>query len=248
VSGKYRVTVFFKFLHGSQIRRKSQLAIEYSYQVRSQSPATWVFWVHASNEARFKQSFRDIADRIKIADRQDPKIYIFNLVENWLRDESRGRWLLILDNVDNDQLLSSLSVAGKKDPISSQVNASTKPLSEYIPRSRNGSVIITSRARDITLKMVHHKDLIKIEPIQEFEALELLQKKLDQPRESEEGQQLVNALELIPLAIIDPEFFVTTRNDAIKWIKDVVCNLELAHVQLLLTDDLNPSFYAIFPL
>ncbi|KAJ5604797.1 hypothetical protein N7510_009951 [Penicillium lagena] len=48
---------------------KSQLAIEYSYQVRSESPATWVFWVHASNEARFEQSFRDIADLVKILGR-----------------------------------------------------------------------------------------------------------------------------------------------------------------------------------
>ncbi|KAJ6145552.1 hypothetical protein N7470_009447 [Penicillium chermesinum] len=45
---------------------KSQLAIEYSYQIRSESPATWIFWVHASNEGRFEQSFRDIADRLKI--------------------------------------------------------------------------------------------------------------------------------------------------------------------------------------
>ncbi|KAJ5277767.1 hypothetical protein N7534_008281 [Penicillium rubens] len=49
---------------------KSQLAIEYSYQVRSKSPTTWVFWVHASNEARFEQSFRDIADQVKIPGRQ----------------------------------------------------------------------------------------------------------------------------------------------------------------------------------
>ncbi|KAJ6014641.1 hypothetical protein N7540_009232 [Penicillium herquei] len=37
--------------------------------IRSESPATWVFWVHASNEARFEQSFRDIADWVKIPGR-----------------------------------------------------------------------------------------------------------------------------------------------------------------------------------
>jgi hypothetical protein len=106
-----------------------------------------VLWVHASNEARFEQSFRDIADQVKIPGRQDHQVNIFKLVENWLRDERRN-WLLILDNVDNDQLLCSFSVAGKEDPISGQTNASKKPLFEYIPRSHNGSFIITSRNKN----------------------------------------------------------------------------------------------------
>ncbi|KAJ5900176.1 uncharacterized protein N7473_004246 [Penicillium subrubescens] len=94
---------------------KSQLAIEYGYRVRFESPATWVFWVHASNEARFEQGFRDIANQVKILGRQDPKVNIFALVENWLRDDNRGKWLLILDNVDDDQLLYPFSVATEMD-------------------------------------------------------------------------------------------------------------------------------------
>jgi hypothetical protein len=158
-----------------------------------------------------EQSFRDIADQIKIPGRQDVKVNIFKLIENCLRDENRGKWLLILDNVDNEQLLCSYSVAGKEDPISSQTNASTKPLLEYIPRSRNGSIIITSRTRDVALKMADHKDLIEVKPMEEPEALELLQRKLGQPRGSKEGQQLVNALELMPLAIIQAASYIQNR-------------------------------------
>ncbi|OCK90789.1 uncharacterized protein K441DRAFT_475859, partial [Cenococcum geophilum 1.58] len=50
---------------------KSQLAIEYAYRTREQSPQTCVLWVHASKAARFEQSYRDIADRVKIAGRRD---------------------------------------------------------------------------------------------------------------------------------------------------------------------------------
>lgn len=193
------------------IRRKSQLAIEYSYQLRSESPARWVFWVYASNEARFEQSFRDIADQVKIPGRQDPKVNIFKLVENWLRDEKRGKWLLIIDNVDDDQLLCSFSVVGKEDPLSCRTNASTKPLLEHIPRSQNCSIIITSRTREVALKMVDHKDLIEVKPMEESEALELLQRKLDQPGEIQEGQQLVKALEFMPLAIIQAASYIRNR-------------------------------------
>ncbi|KAJ6103632.1 hypothetical protein N7486_003854, partial [Penicillium sp. IBT 16267x] len=96
-----------------------------------------------------------------------------------LRNENKGKWLLILNNVNNDQLLYSFSVAGKEDPISSRINALIKPLLEYIPRSHNSSIIITSRTRDITLKMANYKDLIKVKLMEESEALELLQRKLN---------------------------------------------------------------------
>ncbi|CAG8020814.1 unnamed protein product [Penicillium nalgiovense] len=190
---------------------KSELAIEYSYQVRSKSPATWVFWVHASNEARFEQSFRDIADQVKIPGRQDAKVNIFKLVENWLRDEKIGNWVCILDNVDDDQLLCSGSVAGKRDPMSGSTNASTKPLLEYVPRSQNGSIIITSRTREVALKMVHHSDLIEVTPMEKSEALELLQRKLEQPGESQESRQLVNALESMPLAVVQAASYIRNR-------------------------------------
>ncbi|KAI2669860.1 hypothetical protein LCP963914a_9880 [Penicillium roqueforti] len=122
---------------------KSQLAIEYSYQVRSVSPATWVFWVHASNEARFEQSFRDIADQLKLPGLRDPRANVFQLVENWLRDEKKGRWICVLDNVD-DGFLRSIPAARKDDRMEGSTNAPTKPLLDYIPRNPNGSTVITT--------------------------------------------------------------------------------------------------------
>lgn len=191
--------------------RKSQLAIEYGYRVRFESPATWVFWVHASNEARFEQGFRDIANQVKVLGCQDPKVNIFGLVENWLGDDKRGKWLLILDNVDDNQLLCPFSVAKNEDQKNSRTDTLTKPLWEYIPKSRNGSVIITSRTKEVALKIVDHKDLIEVKPMEQSEALELLQKNLDQPDESQEGQQLVNALELMPLAIVQAASYIQNR-------------------------------------
>ncbi|KAF3396282.1 hypothetical protein F1880_006840 [Penicillium rolfsii] len=191
---------------------KSQLAIEYSYQIRSESPATWVFWVHASNEARFEQSFRDIADHLKIASRQGPEANVFKLVENWLRDEKKGKWICILDNADDDKFLCSLPAAGKGASMKEPPNASTKPLLEYIPRCGNGSIIITSRSREAALKMVKHKDLIEVNPMARSEALELLQKTLDQPEECQESQQLVEELEFMPLAIAQAAGYIRNRS------------------------------------
>ncbi|KAJ5425957.1 Tetratricopeptide-like helical [Penicillium sp. CMV-2018d] len=179
---------------------KSQLAIEYSHQIRSQSPGTWVFWVHGSNESRFELSLRQIADQVKILGRQDPQADIFKLVENWLRDEKIGKWVCILDNIDDDQLLALRNLP----------NASNKPLLEYIPRSQNGSVIITSRSREVALKMVDHKGLVEVNPMERSEALELFQRKLGESQESgsQESEQLVDALEFMPLAIVQAASYI----------------------------------------
>ncbi|KAJ5612169.1 hypothetical protein N7510_005363 [Penicillium lagena] len=182
---------------------KSQLAIEHSYKVRSESPATWVFWVHASSEARFEQSFREIADHVKIPRRQDPNENIFKLVENWLRDEKRGKWVCILDNVDDDKLLCSLSRTTED-----LTNASTKPLLEYIPICRHGSTIITSRSKEVALGIVYAKDLIEVQPMEEPEALELLQRTLRQPSESSKCRKLVSVLEFMPLAIVQAGSYI----------------------------------------
>ncbi|KAJ5660390.1 hypothetical protein N7507_006841 [Penicillium longicatenatum] len=198
---------------------KSQLAIEYSYQVRATLPETWVLWVHASNAARFEQSFRDIANQVKLPGRQDPQANIFELVENWLRDGRRGRWILLLDNIDDPEFLRKSPATSLGDSKNGLTSTFTKPLLEYIPKGLHGSVIITSRTREVALNMVDYKDLIEVKPMEKSEALELLQRKLSQTEQGklsqsekcEESQRLVEELELMPLAIVQAASYIRNR-------------------------------------
>ncbi|KAJ5651965.1 hypothetical protein N7507_009391 [Penicillium longicatenatum] len=157
---------------------KSQLAIEYTYRIRYESPGTWIFWVHASNEARFEQSFRDIADELKLPGRRDSGVNVFQLMENWMREEKNGRWICVIDNVD-DEFLCLLPAAKKDDQSQVLANALTKPLIQYVPRRPHGFTILTSRSREIALKMVNDKDLIDVQPMERSEALDLFRKKMD---------------------------------------------------------------------
>ncbi|KAJ5977286.1 hypothetical protein N7501_000628 [Penicillium viridicatum] len=184
---------------------KSQLSIEYSYRIRCQSPTTWVFWVYASNAARFEQSFRDIADQAKIFGRNDPTVNIYQLVESWLRSGKRGKWLLILDNVDDDGFLRQQSLK------LGQTNASTKPLLEYLPRSPNGSIMITSRSQEVALRIVDYQDVIKVEPMEKLEAIELLQRKVGLPAKTPDILKLVEELDFLPLAIIQAAGYIVHR-------------------------------------
>jgi len=189
--------------------RKSQLAIEYSYKVRDQSPDKWVFWVHASNTARFEESYRNIAERAKIPGWDDPKVNILRLVTNWLRDEANGQWLMIVDNADNI-LLSSTTRENEVDD--SSPGDSVDYLSEFLPQSQNGSILVTSRNRDIAYRITgDDSDIIVVDPMGEEVAVKLLRKKLHGNVSEDDARKLVRALDYMPLAISQAAAFITHR-------------------------------------
>lgn len=125
---------------------KSQPAIEYAYRTREQSPSTtWVFWVHASSAARFEQSFRDIADRVKIPGRRDPAANILQLVYEWLSDEGKGKWVLILDNVDDADFLIKDPGSTQDSQTASGNRVNSRPFISYLPHCSHGSILVTTR-------------------------------------------------------------------------------------------------------
>ncbi|MCJ1278041.1 hypothetical protein MMC21_005855 [Puttea exsequens] len=188
---------------------KSQLAIEYTYRTQNRSPDTWVFWVHASNAARFEQGYRDIAGVVKIAGWNDPKADIFKLMYDWLRGYE-GTWLMVLDNVDSADFL-----VNAQGPIQSQSSDSgcrtLRPLRDYLPQSQNGSILITTRSRESALKLSERNDLIPVDPMDPSNAVKLLEKKLESTgqRNDKDYIELAAALEFMPLAIVQAAAYIS---------------------------------------
>ncbi|ORY64996.1 P-loop containing nucleoside triphosphate hydrolase protein, partial [Pseudomassariella vexata] len=190
---------------------KSQIAIEYAYQVRERSPETWVFWVHASNAARYEQSFREIADYLKIPGRQKPKSNIFQLLGSWLRNEAKGKWILVLDNVDEPSFLLEDPTAAQNGQASGLDSRNAQPLLSYLPHCPNGSILITTRSRDAALKLVESRDIIAVEPMDQADASALARKKLEKDEDKEGATALAVALECMPLAIVQATAYISQR-------------------------------------
>jgi hypothetical protein len=112
-----------------------------------------VFWVYASNAARFEQSYRDIADRVKIDGRRDPQANIFKLVHDWLYD-CKQRWLLVLDNVDDARFLLGSQANDDGQSQTTNAQAIRKPLREYLPHCGRGSILVTTRNKEAARKLV----------------------------------------------------------------------------------------------
>lgn len=188
---------------------KSQVAIQYSYQVRERYPHTWVFWVHGSNEARFEQSYKVIADRLGLLGRNDPQANVLQLVTNWLCDESNGRWVMIVDNADDADTFFSQPT---REPVGRVKRQCTIPpsLASFLPQSQNGSILFTSRSEHVAARLTGgYTYIIKLEAMAQDEGLSLLGKKMSIPcDETDAASELLEGLDYMPLAITQAAAFI----------------------------------------
>lgn len=164
--------------------------------------------MHTSNTARFEQSYRDIADHLKISSRRNLRANIFKLVHDWLCDEKKGKWILVLDNVDNASFLIAQST-GKEDQGNDGDSRNLRPLLAYLPQSQNGSILVTTRTRAAALKLMEESDIIAVLPMEELHALALLKKKLGIQGTSNGTSELTAALKFMPLAIVQAAAYIT---------------------------------------
>ncbi|KAI9877032.1 MAG: hypothetical protein M1830_005006 [Pleopsidium flavum] len=206
------------------LQRKSELAIEYSYRAREESSDTWVFWVYASSHARVEEGYRKIADRVKLTGSDEPRADIFRIVNNWLCDEANGQWIMIVDNADDPDLVFNPSEGRLTTKVSSSVQA-VPYLSNFLPQSRNGSVLITSRNRAVALRLTgSYEDIIEVNPMDEDGASALLHSKLQGDHGKDDMAELVQTLDYMPLAISQAAAYINSRAPRItvsKYLNDI---------------------------
>ena len=120
-------------------------------------------------------------------------------MHDWLYDDKNGKWLLILDNIDDAHFLTETG------------DRNSQPLLAYLPQSENGRILITTRSKGIALKLVEEREIIAVEPMAESHAITLFEKKLGVLGDSNDIAQLVAALEFMPLAIVQAAAYISQR-------------------------------------
>ncbi|KAF7593102.1 hypothetical protein BBP40_012047 [Aspergillus hancockii] len=186
--------------------RKSQIAIEYAYRARQRNPKLSVFWVQAGNAARFEQAYIDLADELGLPGRANPDVDVFKMVP---------RWLMILDNADNEEHFTQDIEVGIKPNLPK--TSARAPHITSIPQTANGSVIITSRSTTAARNLLGiHDNIIPVDVMDENSALDLLQTKVTFDKQSlANAQRLLQALEYIPLAIIQAGSYIQAKSPRI---------------------------------
>ncbi|PCD20337.1 hypothetical protein AU210_016204 [Fusarium oxysporum f. sp. radicis-cucumerinum] len=182
---------------------KSQLAIEFAHRFAARSAETWVFWVHASTQARVMEGFQSIADKVKLIGRNRPDADVLQLVFDWLSNGRNGKWLLVLDSADDSDVWLH-STSGDKDD--------RRKLVEYLPQSPNGSILVTTRDKDLAFRVTGiHQTIHEIGPMTQEEALVLLENRFGTLSDVNAAADLVRSLDLVPLAISQAAAYIQRR-------------------------------------
>ena len=162
----------------------------------------WTFWVHASSAARFDADIRKLACDAEIPVWDDPKADAFGLVYSWLRNERNGKWILVLDNVDDASFLFE-----KRD----EKDKNSRIRMAYLPPCAHGSTLITSRTWAATARLTDECNTIVVNRMGEAAALALLEKKLGQSAAVKDMERLAFALGHMPLALAQAAAYIKRR-------------------------------------
>lgn len=141
----------------------------------------------------------NLAENIKIPGHKDEKVDVLQLVQSWLNDPSKGKWVLVLDNVDDTEFLAA------KSPHSG------RRLVDYLPACSHGILAVTSRNLEVARGLVDEDGIIMLPPMTRPDSLKLLDARVGQPSNYEQAAQLVAALEYMPLAIAQAGSFIKKR-------------------------------------
>lgn len=168
----------------------------------------------------FEQGYREIANTVRIPGRNIKRANIFSIVYEWLRNESNGRWVLILDNADDKNVFTN----GAPNDTSTE----PKHLSDFLPQSTNGSILVTSRSRDAAFQVTcNYKTITSVEQMTESEAMQLLESHLQEAHPEDEKKLLVETLGYVPLAVSQAAANISRRSLPIpKYLRELRQNTE----------------------
>ncbi|KAK4653927.1 LOW QUALITY PROTEIN: hypothetical protein QC762_0088630 [Podospora pseudocomata] len=185
---------------------KSQLAIEFAHRITEKQPDIWVFWVHAGIYERVEDGFRTIANTVKLAGRNEPKANIPQLlaVQRTERQMDHDP-----DSADDRDVFDNANIA---HGTTSGNERERRPFATYLPQSQNGSIIVTTRNRELAFRLTgRRQNMIEVGPMAQTDALALLEKKLGSPADLDVAADLVQALDLVPLAISQAAAYIQAR-------------------------------------
>ncbi|EXL45103.1 hypothetical protein FOCG_13864 [Fusarium oxysporum f. sp. radicis-lycopersici 26381] len=166
---------------------KTQIALEVAFRLRDADPSCSVFWVPAVDATTFENAYRDIGQRLRVAGLDDDKADVKTLVQAAMSRDDTDQWLLIIDNADDLELMFGSGA-----------------LAQYLPCSTNGSILFTTRTREVTNQLdIYAAGIIEPTKMKREEAREMLQARLreDQVPDRASTDSLLDFLDDLPLAI-----------------------------------------------
>ncbi|KAL8748675.1 MAG: hypothetical protein Q9184_007152 [Pyrenodesmia sp. 2 TL-2023] len=200
---------------------KTQVALQFVYTVKEYWPEYSIFWAPVISAESFEQAYRDVATRCSIAlnpKEEDPK----ESVRRYLESDVSGKWLLILDNADDEDILFGDS-------------SDTGGLADYLPQNENGLTLFTTRHREIAVSLARN-EVVEVQEMDQGEAEFFLKESLIQKEMTHDQQnttELLNELAFLPLAIAQAAAYINAMQTSISEYLSLLRSTEQDTVSLL---------------
>lgn len=178
---------------------KTQVALQFAYAILKNHPDVSVFWIHALSLETFEQSCIAVASVLGILDTGDDKKDVKVLVQQHLGAEKAGKWMLVMDNADEMDVLEGSN--GKKGIL------------DYLPKSDSSLIVFTTRDK-ATAQALAGNNILGVEKLHLATASALFRKMLMQRHAVHEDaviDELLQELDCLPLAITQAAAYVNTN-------------------------------------
>jgi tetratricopeptide (TPR) repeat protein len=182
---------------------KTQLVLSFAYSVAEQHPEMSVFWIPALSVEAFVRATEEIAQQLGIRSATNQGEDVKELVKRHLSAPSAGKWLLIVDNADDIELL--------------EPSTGSDGLLRYLPESRLGVTIFTTRTSSVAQRLAR-SDVLRLKKPTRDEAAELLERALvdaDSLKDQAVVTNFLTELEHLPLAITQAAAYININEMSI---------------------------------
>ncbi|RDW56997.1 hypothetical protein BP6252_13950 [Coleophoma cylindrospora] len=199
---------------------KTQVALRFAFSVKETKAEYSIFWVAALSEANFEKAYVEIASELGVVKKSDNDD-IKDLVRRHLGSEKAGKWLLVMDNADDRDLLFGIA---DKDGIY-----------KYLPESESGLVLFTTRSREVAVE-VAGADIIDLEQMSHADASRFLKSSLGKKQQLETEEtitKLLRELAYLPLAISQASAYLNKNQLSIRKYLDLLQSTEEDLVSLM---------------
>jgi hypothetical protein len=148
------------------------------------------------------KAYQDMALQLSIPGWDDDKADIKKLVQTHLSQVDARPWLCVFDNADD---ISMWIHPGSE--------SESRSLKEYLPKSKQGCIVFTTRDRKMAVKLAG-QNIVEVPEMDEDGAMYLLQKSLIYPvaRDDQNAKALVEQLTYLPLAIVQAAAYINENS------------------------------------
>jgi tetratricopeptide (TPR) repeat protein len=199
---------------------KTQVALQFAYSVKANKQEYSIFWVAALSEASFEKTYAELAYKLGVKKSKEDED-VKDLVHYHLRSEKAGKWLLIVDNADDMEVV--IGSNGKHG------------IYRYLPKSESGRVVFTTRSREVAVA-VAGSDIIDLREMTQEEATAFVETSLTRKellQDEATTAEPLRELTYLPLAIAQAMAYLNQNQISVRKYLVLLRGTEQSKVSLL---------------